>query len=396
MTEILTKVRAIRTRILLGRFLGFLVLCSVVGVSLLVVVLTLERLFALNIPLAQSTVLISATTFIVAVLLTFTWKRPTLGQAAVLADRRLGLKTRLSSALSLSNVDGPMAAATVEDARIHAERIDPARAFPLTSPRGIQSFLICTAFLPMTFFIPQLDLLDLEQEREEELVQKTKIEKVIQNFDRRKEELKKEARLQGMEGLLEELDNLELLADELNNAENPQLKALQKLQQLRDRLESKRQLAANNRPTSPTQLPKDSPLHSLSKALEEGDAEQARKELEKLKKRLTEGNLDPKDMQELAQDLQELAKALDSRSGLGKALAEMGMNLKAGDLASAMASLELSEEDLKALEELWKQADLLDDALKNIDAAAARLGKITEICKDCLTGDCEDCGEGEP
>ena len=74
-------------------------------------------------------------------------KRPSMTEAALAADARLGLKERLTSSLQLAEGEGEMVRALHADARRQLEMLDVARDFRIVPSRAVR-----WAYVPVMLF----------------------------------------------------------------------------------------------------------------------------------------------------------------------------------------------------------------------------------------------------
>ena len=114
-------------------------------------------------------------------------------RVAVSADRRLGLRDRLGTAVSLARAPEPqgMGLAALADAVHHLDRVRPAQAYPIRVHRGTKAAGLCLAALALAQTLPIPALFVSPREREERAVlrqEAAKIEPLAREMKRAAEE----------------------------------------------------------------------------------------------------------------------------------------------------------------------------------------------------------------
>ena len=324
------------------------------------------------------------------------FRRPTLVQAALAADRRFGLKERLTSSyeLGLAERQGPMVDALHEDARAHAGSVNVHAGFPLHAPGHVRWLALPLAlYLVGHLMLPEFDLFGLQARQLEE-------QRVVRARQARAERLRNVARPL-REELPEESGDLSALAESverialgLEEGELTETQAAARLSDLAQELAREREQLAAQMPTpnegsDPGEL---SMLDGFSADIENGNFGDAEKALEGLEEKLKDlegklaaGELSGEDADQLAVDLSKLAEMLGGENtalgdALAKALAELSKGANAANMLAALEGMKMSLEDLKSLME---QLKAMDGALAQCAACQAEL-----LGRACAAGFC--------
>lgn len=286
---------------------------------------------------------------------------------AIEVDRRLELRDRLSSALSLTGEPAPFALAAVRDGEeIASDRALPARiakAFAVQWPRTWWAAPVLLLALFMTaWLVPQFDLWSREGAAVPEEIQQARDDSTREM----------EAVVKRIE---ENPDLAAALAAELDDAKRPtdaekpespeeiRREAIRKLTELSDKLDElvndekaqslealKDQLASMNLPESPE-------LAKFAEALKRGDFSKANEALKALQEALEKGTMTDEQREALAKALEkladELAKSEAERKAVEDALKEAGLDPQ---LASNPDALKNALENSQKLNESQKQA----------------------------------------
>jgi hypothetical protein len=347
--------------------------------------------------------------------------RGTLLDAAMLADDRLALKERLSSALYLDRpaVDG---AGSRESWRSLIER-DGARAiaaadlrasFPIRLPRtALWALAVVLLTLVVPWVLPQQDLFGWRGIRQADAAMKEQLAKQV-------EELKQSEELQELEKLADEKADAELKAilDALRQLEaKPEEKpeaapdpqkdpgeeakknALVEMNRIEELLEKKTQKGdfeeLNELLDSmrTARLDPSALTRELQKALKDGDLKKAGEELGKLEEELERLGDKQKDgalsneelerLEKLQDELMALARSSAALSKLGQGLKGLkGAGLSSKDLAQMLRNLDQMKLDIKSLQELQRQLQTLQQSLELVKLSKQELAKLHK-CPEC-------------
>lgn len=336
-------------------------------------------------------------------------KRLTGFSAARATERRLDLKERLSSAVSLLDRNNGMVQALVEDASGHIENVRPKDVFPHRFTREMAIFGGTLVALLVLYYIPLLPAMQSETRREEVNAMKkagTEIRRLsketLKTVSPTNKELVKRVALNA-DKLGKELQRARMNKKQAMRA----VKSLEKeIKDLQDKLAAKNQTSKSV--TQGLEEMKDVAPDLARKMLERVEEElknqsanggKPDKKLEDLKERLKDlqsssGELSKEQIDEMEKSVQDY---LNSRNGvpvppeLAQLMSELMKNedyKKASELMSELAKKlgqdgsKMSETDrknledqLKALAEALKNTDL-DELAKNLREAAEQLSKM--------------------
>ncbi len=360
MDSLVIALSKLRRRLSLHQWLYFTVLSLVYSSSLSCLWLLCTRLFpglGNPIPICGGLVVLG---FVVAAVLAWV-RRPLLIDAALAADRRLGLKERFTSSLELAQAEGPMISELHADARAHLGRLNVRRDFPMVGPKNLRwAYVPLLLFGVAYLFLPELDLFGFEARRAEA---RAKIEKVRMRVQRLKKDAKplEEAAAVAEGGPLADAAALvDRVTDQLDRGVITEKQALAKLTDLRDALQ--RQYAHLNESNPRPKLAKAKNFgvaQDIASAIQKDRFGDAAQKVRELQKKLKEGNLSKQELEAMAQDLQKLARLLGVQNAvLAEALAEAAQCLEMGNCehaAFALADVELSLEDLASILEQLDQ-----------------------------------------
>ena len=325
---------------------------------------------------------------------------------AASADRRLGLRDRIGSALHFlcTGARSGMAQAAILDALDHLGSVRPGEAFPVRRVRGMLAAGVCVAALALAQLlpIPALLLSPREQREKDELRQlAARIEPVAKDLEQASVEADDQEGQQASGQLRKLGERLERGQLDKKQALLDMAKVEKQLQHLDQRLA--RPKTAEEAARSLQKAAQDSVSKKASdlaqKAAERGDEESAR-ELAQLAEQAKQTQ-DQSKLEELSRKLEERAAKLGSPIGLPPDL------LGALSESLAGANAELSEQALKELAEAAKNwsKELSEEELKALAAELKELSKLlegsdlTELSKllseasECLkSGNCDKAG----
>ncbi len=280
---------------------------------------------------------------------------------ALAADKRTGLKERLSTAVSLDENSGEMADALCSDAneRISALRSPEVFKHKFGLPHWIFSGALCV--LLAIIFIPQLPAFQSPLRRQEVSVMKREGEKLVKlakemkKIDTKNQELRKLA------------DKLQKLGAKMNTGRMSRKQAMLKTQRLeKDIKKEQDRLARQN-----------SPAKSLDKARAD-----MRKNLDKLAESLAKKPAGNKDNKKAAQLMKQIAKSLNSgnmsaagQKQLASQMAALADALKGTDLGNlaqqmSMDAKKFAQMSPKELQKMIDQAKKMQQMAKLLKKAA--------------------------
>ncbi|MBX3355044.1 MAG: hypothetical protein KF724_05030 [Phycisphaeraceae bacterium] len=323
-------------------------------------------------------------------------RRSPLLDDAIEVDRRLDLRDRLSSAVSLVRDDAPFAVAAVHDGEALArDRSLPARiakAFAVQAPRTwwVAPVVALAAFMAL-WLLPQFDpwssgaatRQEIQQARDETL---REVEGIVRQIEENPE----------LAAALSEDLEMALKDLELSTPKAPEeirREGLRKLTELANKLddllkdEKMQALEALKDQLASLELPSSPEAAKFAEALKRGDFGRAHEALKALQEELREGTLSEEQREALAEALEQMAEQLASseaeRSALEDALRAAGLD---PDLAANPSAMQQAVENSQNLNEAQRQA--LREAMKSQQKAsemrrelAERMSKMSSQCK---------------
>lgn len=447
--------KIVRRRVFLDRLLSILFLDLLVVSTLLVIFLATQKLLALDVDVTTVVLAGLGASLVVSLVRGSLTARASAREAAILIDQGLDLKERISTTVYLREdpVHSKQAWAPLveKDGERALGGVDLARSFPLRIPPRARWLLAPLAVALALYFVPDLDLLGLREERQAEAEQKEQISREIEKaveelqpldaeekedpefeefVEKLKEELRKELEpkknpeepgeeKEGFEevdaegakkGALVQLSRMEkMLKERLGQEKYKELEELMKKNQL-DAAKLDDELA-----------------RKLRDALEKGDFQDLEKslqelqeELERLQKLRDRDELTKEDrdrMARLSQDLQKLAQMAKEQSEKGEksgdsnqsqmnsmsqALQQMAQQMKSGNMKGAKDGLEKMQMSASELAQLQKQMEYLEKSLQQLKQSRQNLAQLKK-CKSCgksgqcnKAGNCSSCsGQGK-
>jgi len=334
----------------------------------------------------------------------FTWlRRSDLKTTAMLADKHLHLKEKISSALELSKNDDISAGASewndaiLNDALYAADRLKLTKAFPLTHPGEFRWIWIPVMVLILTIFvIPQWNYLTNggKQAMAQDLEHK-EVQKHLQKLMQRRLVLDKKVKDKKTKIASELSKEIKNLSVEFSKGKIEKRDALAKLSSLEKEWEKRKKQIEGMKPNMSEPLNsglKPKMTNELAEAMKENDFEKAAKALNKLQKQIKLGNIDPKGLKQLSSELSKMASMMNMDLPMVKALDNAGQMLMSSDLNGALQPLQIAEMSMKDMKDLMEQMKILEASLKDLkDCKFAMAGKFGK-CEKC--GKCFGKGEG--
>lgn len=334
-------------------------------------------------------------------------KAPNRQESALSIDERFGLKERIITSFSLTQAElaSPAGQALLADVHARVQNLKVSEHFPIR-------FGWSSAFVPVTaaavaliaiFYHPDFPTAqgDTVGAKTISTTDKSAIEKKLAELQRKprdpasaSDRIKSEE-LRQLEAKLEEIakkprDTTQQLRDRIKEM-TPLEEEIKKLD--RDRTEKNRllqqQLMAKDQ-LSPNENPQAGPARDLQKALADGKLDQAKDELDRLGKKLLKNELTEQEKDQLAKQLNDLQKKLDSLANQRnkeeqlKKLHEEG-KLDADALKRELDQLKQDNEKLKDLQKLAQKlnqcqkcmkAGDMNQAAQALSEAAGELAKL--------------------
>ena len=417
--------RRIRRRVLADRFLRNASTDLAVSVAFLAGFVLVDRVLlpgTLTPAMALGIILVSVA---VSLVRTAVLAPLDLFQAALLADSRLKLKERVSSAVFIAETQSPDPAGSgwhhliALDAERSLAGVRLEESFPLRAPRRALAWLGagCLACAALVLWFPAFDVLGIATRKEAAAKTKESVKEEEKKLGEEIAELVKKADDPELRKLLEALAKRAVepqkpeTPGEKQKTEpgsgDPKKEALVNLSRREDEIRQAR-TGEKLQPLEEAKkilekLPlKDADLtKKLREALKEGKFEEAKKELGALKDEIANlGGKKPEDMTaaekekltKLASELARLASDSKALSKLSQSLSNASSGLSSKDFPGSLESLELSREELESLARLAQDADVLDQALELVQLTKEDLQRL-QSCPECGTPYCQDCGK---
>ncbi|OPZ16933.1 MAG: hypothetical protein BWZ10_01315 [candidate division BRC1 bacterium ADurb.BinA364] len=305
-------------------------------------------------------------------------RQPGLHEAAALADRKLNLRERISSALYLLESERPMDRAVVEDAASRAALVRVGDVFPYPFYRELKWLIAAVAAGACMALIPPMDLFASLDKPAVALqpIPPREAEKAAERLKEIKEKLNERAQLKDPLRLALIEKDLEQLQKDFEARKLDRAQAVAKLSKMNEQLaERKKTLEEMLRSTEGVKTnPSDRFTNELAKDLEMADFDAAKQALADLKKKIENGDFAEKDAAKLSEEMQKLAEQLQqSNPALAEAMKKAAEAMQAGQLNMALDALEMAQADLEELAEMMGQMQMLDDLQSECQAAQSEM-----------------------
>ena len=316
-------------------------------------------------------------------------------------DERARSKELFLTASLIEQASGEYRGIVLSQAEEHAAQLDAARLFPLRWMPGARNIALAFAMLVAGVrWLPKFDPFKMNEKRQAATKQEARLAETKKITAIRKEELKEKggALTEQVEQALAKLDKTfkeakpqerELNAKKLNEAAQDFSELWKKVaaQVPRDALDKAAQQFGDSQQRQA--------MRELLDKLKKGDAEGLKQAMEKLRQQMQEIAKQPEgaekkqQLEKLAKELGQMANQLREQLGdkaLNEALARAAEQLEMAKdkglsndaLDAANQSLQLGEDEMKRLAEMFKDAQNLEDALKNL-AAAKQLNDLGKL-----------------
>ncbi|MBK7403529.1 MAG: hypothetical protein IPJ41_02560 [Phycisphaerales bacterium] len=317
MQDIRRVLQAAGTRLFVVGMLHTLLWSVTLAMGVLIVLVVADKSLALDLPwLWVYLGALGASVVVGLAWAALTRKRES--AVARIVDERAGLRESLSTALCVEHEEDPWSRAVVESASEQARRVIVRDAIPIEAPRTWKLPTATAAVLIATFFLmPPLDLRGAraaEQKAEEAKKAVAEAQSQAQDAEKQIREIMDRTGLK----MDEEKPDPEIEAD-LKKPEAPdqiRKEAIRKLtnvtEQLQKKLESDEAKTLDAMKDMMRQLrsPGEGELTEFARELSRGNFDKARQSLEELSKKLSQGELSPKDKQQLEQQMKNMAEQL--------------------------------------------------------------------------------------
>lgn len=309
--------------------------------------------------------------------------RPSLMQATIEIDRRYGLKERLSSALAIQSteIDSPLAVALQADALKKADSIDLRDNFPLRMKRPALWPFLPAACLVIFWFAPNPISEAQQQALQNSQTTATQVKNATSPLLEQLRKKRAEAEDKGLTETAELFKQLESELDELQKKGTLEKSdVLSKLNDLKEKMEERRKEvgAGDNLQKNLDKLKDltDGPAEELAKAMEQGDFDAAKEQVDQLRDKLLKDQLTPEEKQKLAEQLEQMEKALKEASEKNEAKKQelekkleaaknAGDSQQAAELQRELDKLESSSAQMEKLQEIAQQLANAKESMQN-------------------------------
>jgi uncharacterized coiled-coil DUF342 family protein len=368
------------------------------------------------------------------------WRAPSKPLAALELDEKFGLKERVTTSLLLTpeQRETPAGQALLQDVQQRVAALDVSERFPIRVPRSAALVPVCAGFLALVSFLPPLssqaaagpsDLKAKVAERDRrEIEQKINEMRKKREAAKQDEDKPKSEKLKELEDKLDKIfsrerDTKEQLRERIKEvtAVEQEMKARQK--ELAEKsVAVKQQLQQLNQHLQ--KEAKDGPAKDLQKALASGRFDKAQEEIERLIKKLNNGELSEKDKEQLQKQMDDIRKKLENLAQQKDKEEQLRQLEREGKLDAETLKRELDQlkkdsERLKDLEDLahmlgqcqeyMKKGDSkgasksLQDAASKLKSMSGQSSELKELAdqlqrladaKDSMCKGCEGKGDG--
>lgn len=403
-------VRKAQWRMILQQFVGRLIICLSITMSLAAVAVIVPKIWHLGVdPFiwmwswiggAAAAGLIAASTWTYV-------KRASSLAAAIEVDIRYGLKERVSSSLSLDEESRQTqwGQALMNDAAHQVERIDVTERFPIRSGwGGLTPILVMAGALLIALFVPDavIDPNMAEANTGKLDPEQTKVvKKTADQLRKELEERKKKAEEKGLKEAEELFRKLEEGTKDIAKKDKVEQKeTLLELNDLAKELKKRRdELASSEDFKKKLEALKDmlkgGPAEELAKAMQKGDLKDAMQAMKDLQNKLNNDQLTKeekeqlqKQLGEMGKKLQEMAKAhADAKKALQeqiKQAQQAGDQKEAERLQKQLDQMGMQDAQMQRMQEMGDQLAKAAEQMANgqQQAAADQLNKMAQEMQD--------------
>ena len=321
-------------------------------------------------------------------------RRPSADAVARVVDERSGSKDLFLTAAMIRDCPSEYAPIVCEQSEDLAPTVKPARVVPLRWMPGVRNAAIALAVIASGIqWLPQLDPFRVQQARQTAIQQEKKLAETKKLTELRKEELKEkgnalkeqvEQALVKLDKTLKEMkpiakqENAKKLNEQAQDFSELWKKTTAEMPKMAENLERAAQQFGDREQAQE--------MKQMIEKLKKGDASALKQALENTRKKMEElakmpdGAERQKEMEKLAKEVAKMSNQMREQLGdkganeaLQRALQQMAMakdkNAAKEALQAAADSLNLSKEELEQLAEKFKDANNLEDALKNLAQA---------------------------
>jgi phage shock protein A len=443
MDELHKQVGRARRRLTFQRFVGVLGWCWFAALAAVLVMILVNKFWPLGIIVAIWAAGALGAGLVAAMTWTFLTRQKAL-EAALEIDRRFGLKERVSSALAMPEEERTSEAgqAVTADALRRVARLDVDEKFPVRPTRQLLFPLVpALAALLAAWLIPSAGTGGAAEAKPLAALQPAAAKKAAETVKKQLSEARQKANKEGLKDAADLLAKLEERTQQMAAKPEERDKTLGKLNDLSRQLEERRQqLGSAEKMKDQLDALKNTergPADPFAKALSKGNLQQAGEELKKLEQALKKGNLDDKQKEDLAKQMEQVQKKLDKLveahqaaqddlkkqidklrqqnqnaqadklekqlqqlqqqksqmqqlQQMAKKCGQCGQCLKQGDSKQAADAMQQMQADLNDMQKQMDEMEMLDDAMTQIAQAKDQMN-----CKECGGAGCPACQGGK-
>jgi len=448
MTQMIEKIgRKARKRMMLNGLLDAVPKYLLVYLSMAGIAIAISKLWPIGVDGTQwfvGSVLVAVLATLAHSIVWAVRNNPSLLQATIEFDHRYRLKERLSSALMIQSNDttSPLGEALLADASKKSEMIDLRDEFAIRFKRPALWPILPAACLALFWFAPDPVSQSQQQVAQQNQTTATQVKNATTPL---LDQLRKKRMEAEEKGLNETAELFKQLEGELEKLQKQgtleKSEVLSKLNDLKEKMEERRKEVGSGENLQKN-LDKlkdltDGPAEELAKAMEQGDFEAAREQVNELKDKLLNNQLSPEEKQKLAEQLDQMEKALkdavqknaaqqkelekkleaaknagdtqqaaelqskldkmensaaqmDKLQEIAEQLANAKENMQSGNSAEAANQLQQLSEQLQELSEQAQESDELDQMLEEFEQS-----KDSMKCGECDGEGCSQCQGGK-
>jgi len=396
MDQLAKQVRRARRRLMWQQYLGSLPACLFVTFLVALLAIVVPKLLTLPVGGMAWSASWLAGAMTVGLSAAAIWcqvKRRSELDAAIEIDRRFELRERVSSALALDAEDLETAAgrALSRDAVRRLQRIDVRKKFPITAGRRAWLPLVPAAMaFAVAFFLPDRGLQEQQAAATPaDPAAEQLIKQQAKSLRRKLAERREAADKKGLRETADLFKRLERGTRELEeNKDVDRKKAMVKLNDLAKQLEQRRRSLGGvdqlRKQFNQMQDFKQGPADKLGKAIQDGNFQQALKELDKLQQQMQNDELGDQQRQQLAEQMDQMRDKLQQMADAHRQATEQLMQ----DLEKARQS-----GDRQRAQELAEQLDRLQQQKPQIDQLRDMAQSLDQASKSMQQGDCKQAAE---
>ena len=389
MEELKRQVRTAQRRLGVQRFVGVLGWCCFVGLSTALVMIAVDKFWPTGIEPWVWPAGGVAAGFVAAIFWSIARGRGPV-DAAIEIDRRFGLKERVSSTLAMSDQqrDSAVGEAVVRDAVRRVRRVDVPDRFPISPGKQLLLPFLPAIGAALVWWLVSPAVVDNPAGADTSAIKK----QISQSSDSLKRKLIEQRKRAKEEGLKDAQMLFQKLQEETEKlaatSEGDRKRALVKLNDLHQQMERRRQQlgGAEGIEKQLKQLENlgRGPAEKFLQAIAKGDLKNAVKEMDKLRSKMSKGELTPEDRKKLAEQLKQMQEKLEQIVEKQKQKQE--------DLKNRIQQARNAGQKKEA-DQLQQQLDQMQQQMPQMNKLQEMAGKLGQ-CSQCLGGNqLQDAGD---